>query len=208
MDLPEFLKDRYKEWKKNSFPKKEKLFKSLEEKGQQPLAMVVSCCDSRVLVSKIFNSNEGEFFIHRNIANLIPSFNSNKENGTLSAVEYGIKELKIKNLIILGHSSCGGIKHAHKILSNRNYNENPINNWIQIVKPAYEKVDKNLNEKNQIKSLEKLSIINSIQNLNTSTILNDLILKKQLRIYGLWFDISAGSLMMYDDEKEKFQSII
>ena len=66
MHLPDFLIDRYKEWKENIFPKRQELLKLLATKGQKPKAMIISCCDSRVNTSNIFRAIEGDFFEHRN----------------------------------------------------------------------------------------------------------------------------------------------
>ena len=116
MHLPDFLIDRYKDWKNNIFPKKENLFKTLEKKGQKPKAMIISCCDSRINPNSIFEATEGDFFIHRNVANLIPSLDAKKVNyETLSAVEFATKTLNISDIIVLGHSCCGGIEYAHKV---------------------------------------------------------------------------------------------
>ena len=113
--LPEFLVSRYKKWKSTSYLKNLKYFKKLVSIGQNPSSMIISCCDSRVHATSIFGADEGEFFIHRNIANLVPPYSAeDKYQATSAALEYAIKELKIKHLIILGHSDCGGIKNESK----------------------------------------------------------------------------------------------
>ena len=149
MNLPDFLVDRYKDWKENIFLEKEHTYKLLAKKGQKPNTMIVSCCDSRVYPSIIFKANEGEFFVHRNIANIIPSFNADKINhSTLSAIEYAIHTLKIKDLIILGHSNCGGIKHAYELFSGEiEKNNSFVDKWIENIKPVYNIVNKVKNEK-------------------------------------------------------------
>ena len=208
MHLPDFLIDRYKEWKENIFPKRQELLKLLATKGQKPKAMIISCCDSRVNTSNIFRAIEGDFFEHRNIANLVPPFESNNESGTLSAIEYAIKELKVKNLLIFGHSSCGGIRHAYEHFSNKKTDENLyIDKWIDVIKPAFNKIQNTKDVIEGQKSLEQLSIINSIMNLNNSKLINDAILKNNLNIYGLWFDISTGSLLVYNQENNNFEKI-
>ena len=104
MPLPNYFKDRYKDWKDNVFPNKKNSYRFLEKEGQNPKAMIISCCDSRIDPNKIFKAEEGDFFIHRNIANLVPSFESkNISYETLAAIKYAVKELNINDLIILGH---------------------------------------------------------------------------------------------------------
>ena len=93
--LPKFLKNRYNVWKATSYLQNEKNIKKLAKLGQKPQAMIISCCDSRVNVASIFGAKEGDFFIHRNIANIIPPYESTKtDHSTFAAIEYAIKELK------------------------------------------------------------------------------------------------------------------
>ena len=210
MPLPDFLKDRYKDWNKNDFPRTQKLYKNLKDNGQNPKSVVISCCDSRVHVNNIFKSQIGEFFIHRNIANLVPLTDSTDLNvGTISTIEYGIETLDIPNIIILGHSNCGGIKYAYeKFLSENKHQETFIDKWIETIRPAYQILDKKQSYENQIISLEKLSIINSIKNLVQYSKINKLILEKKIKIHGLWFEIGKGNLMDYNFNNNKFESII
>ncbi len=207
MPLPDFLLNGYKDWIDNTFARKKNLFKKLS-RGQNPKALVISCCDSRVHADKIFKADEGDFFIHRNIANIIPKYkNSSKGNETLAALEYGLGSLKIRNIIILGHSNCGGINHALNLFSNKEeYKNQSLDNWIKNIKPAYKLIDRNKSGKEQLNSLEKMNIINSISNLEKIPIVNKLNSKKQLNIYGLWFEIKSGKIMILNREKKIFEN--
>ena len=90
--LPEFLVTRFKNWKSDSFVKSKEQYKKLASFGQSPSSMVISCCDSRVHATSIFGADAGEFFIHRNIANLVPPYSPDGENhGTSAAIEYATK---------------------------------------------------------------------------------------------------------------------
>ncbi len=209
MSLPEFLINGYKDWKENIYPKKKELLDILFKEGQKPKAMIITCCDSRVNITKIFNGEIGDFFVYRNIANLIPSFNLKDLNdGVHPAIEYGIENLKIKDLIILGHSNCGGIKHAYQLLSGQIKNNNKkIDRWVENIKPSFIKLEKNQNNEKNIKSLEKLSIINSISNLLTSVEINKLVTDRKLKIHGIWFDLKTGNLEYYNQSQNKFKNL-
>ena len=128
--------------------------------------MVISCCDSRIHATSIFGADEGEFFIHRNIANLIPPYSSDCEDiGTSAAIEYAAKELKIRHLIILGHKDCGGIKTGYQLhVNNFNSKYEFINKWLSILLPAFKNISKDYSKKKQIEQLEEESIKNSINN--------------------------------------------
>ena len=209
MSLPEFLINGYKDWKENIYPKKKELLDILLKEGQKPKAMIITCCDSRVNITKIFNGEIGDFFVYRNIANLIPSFNLKDLNdGVHPAIEYGIENLKIKDLIVLGHSNCGGIKHAYQLLSGQIKNNNKkIDRWVENIKPSFIKLEKNQNNEKNIKSLEKLSIINSISNLLTSVEINKLVTDRKLKIHGIWFDLKTGNLEYYNQSQNKFKNL-
>ena len=210
MTLPVFLINKYIDWKENIFQKKQNLYESLEKKGQKPKAFIVCCCDSRVDANQIFAANPGDFFIHRNVANLIPDLNVNNTNHEIaSSIDYAILTLKISRIIILGHSSCGGIDYAFNKFSDKNNNEDDysLNNWIQSVKSSYNKIDKSKSKKDAIKSLEKESIINSIENLKNYKKIHKLILENKIQIHGLFFEISTGKITQYNEFSKKFEMI-
>tara|TARA_B100001778_G_scaffold22344_1_gene16677 strand:- start:59 stop:697 length:639 start_codon:yes stop_codon:yes gene_type:complete len=210
MPLPDFLIDRYIDWKNNSFKKNKQLYEKLVTDGQKPKAMVISCCDSRVNISSIFGANIGDFFIHRNIANLVPPFNPNKDyHGTSAAIEYAIKNLKVPHIIILGHSNCGGIDYGYNSCSGHiKSNYEFIDQWIEILKPAFENVESIKTKEDKINLLEKESIKNSIKNLVEFPFVNALIKNGKLNVHGLWFDILTGKLMNLNFNKNKFENII
>ena len=210
MPLPDFFINRYKDWKENNFPKNEKLYRFADKNGQCPKAMVISCCDSRVHSSQIFQSSVGELFIYRNIANLVPSILKDKKDfGTLSAIEYATKTLKVPNIVILGHSKCGGINYAYKKFSNeiKSQSNNFLDEWIETIRPAYDTLNKSMDAETNLKSLELQSIKNSLTNLKNISFINNLLTENKLNIHGLWFEIGSGSLMNYNQDTKKFENL-
>jgi len=206
--LPEFLVSRYKNWKSTSYSNNANKFKKLASFGQNPSSMVISCCDSRVHVTSIFGADEGEFFIHRNIANLVPRYSPDGEHhGTSAAIEYATKELKIRHLIILGHTGCGGIKSGHSLHTN---NLNPdyvfINKWLNILLPAFNNISKNISQKNQIEKLEEESIKNSLNNLFSFPNIKTEVENQSLSIHGLIHDIGSGGLKYLNPLTEEFEN--
>jgi carbonic anhydrase len=206
---PEFLIVRYNEWKSTSFLNNQNHFKKLSSVGQNPSTMVISCCDSRVHATSIFGANEGEFFIHRNIANLVPPYSPDgTHHGTSAAIEYGTKELKINHLIILGHTDCGGIISGYNLHTDKpNPDYEFINKWLSIIKPAYKKISTNISKKNQIKQLEEESVKNSINNLFSFPNIKKEVESKKLSISGLIHDIGSGQLRYLSPLTKKFKSL-
>ena len=207
--LPEFLVRGYKKWKSSAYLENEKKFKELASFGQNPKAMIISCCDSRVHATSIFGANEGYFFIHRNIANLVPSYSADFVNyGTTAALEYAIKGLKIQHLIILGHRNCGGIKHGHKMHSSiLNPDYEYLNKWLSMLLPAFNNIKKNTEEKEQIDQLEKESIKVSVKNLYSFPFVKKAVKDKKLSIHGLIHDIGSGDLKFLNPLTDEFENL-
>ena len=207
--IPQFLVTRYKKWQLSTYLDSEKQLKKLASLGQNPSTMVISCCDSRVHATSIFGADEGEFFIHRNIANLVPPYSLDGENhATSSAIEYAIKELKVKHLIILGHKDCGGIKYGHNLHSDSaNPNYEFINKWASIILPAFNKIQKNVSVKKQLSQLEEESIKVSIDNLFNFPFVKKTIEDNNLLIHGLIHDIGSGNLQYLNPVTKNFENL-
>ena len=176
--------------------------------------MVISCCDSRIHVTSIFGADSGEFFIHRNIANLVPPYNPNGDHhGTSAAVEYAVKILKVSNIIIMGHSKCGGINNGYHLCKG-NFNNKLetifMDKWLNILKPAFKKVlsnNKNITDEVGIEILEKESIKTSLNNLIKFPFIKSSLDKQELALHGLWHDIGTGSIESLDPISLKFVKI-
>ena len=211
MPLPDFLIDRYKDWKTNTFPKNKSHYSYSETVKQKPRAMIISCCDSRVLETSFFSANIGDFFIHKNIANIVPpsNFDNNESAAVISALEYGILSLEVPDLIIIGHSSCGGIKYSYDKNSKNQIDTNfeYTNNWIKYLKPTFHQLPKKISEKEKITLFEKENIKSSIVNLETYPFIKNKIVEKKLRVHGLWFQIKTGSIEILDTNSGKFEDL-
>ena len=207
--LPEYLVQRYYGWKATTFANNKSWYHKLAEDGQHPRAMIISCCDSRVHVTSIFGSDAGEFFIHRNIANLVPPFKEDQDyHGTSAAIEYAVKTLKIPHIIVLGHSTCGGVHSSFEYFSGNNPNlykdSNFVASWLEILRPSFEKIPSNLSKNEKLKSLEKNTVLTSLENLTTFPFIKEAINNETLSLHGLWHDIGTGDLMFYDNKSSKY----
>jgi carbonic anhydrase len=208
--LPSYLVKRFKGWRASQYEENRSWFQHLAEMGQHPRAMVISCCDSRVHAISLFGAESGEFFIHRNIANLIPPFNPNGDHhGTSAALEYAVTVLKVAHIIVLGHSGCGGIKggfHSCNQTKGEPYSDTSfIEKWLQILKPAFDQLDHDKPEDDRINDLEKTSILVSIENLMGFPFVIDAIANNRLTIHGLWHNIGKGDLYGYDNQSGQFE---
>tara|TARA_X000000950_G_scaffold64452_1_gene79036 strand:+ start:119 stop:757 length:639 start_codon:yes stop_codon:yes gene_type:complete len=206
MQIPKFLIERYQFWKNNTFEQYKDTYHQASSTVQKPIAMIITCCDSRILENTIFGGGVGDYFIHKNIGNIVPAKNDNEQNTqTLSAIEYALKVLQIPNLIILGHSNCGAVEYSYKTLINKKNINNfeYINKWISCMDVSFKKIPKNLTENEKITFLEMENIRQSIRNLNEYDFINKLIDEKKLNVIGLWYQINSG-LIKFLDHKNGF----
>lgn len=206
--LPEYLVRRYHGWRATSHAENAAWFRRLAEEGQRPRTMVISCCDSRVNITHIFGADQGEFFMHRNIANLVPPYNPDGDHhGTSAAIEYGVTALNVANLIVVGHSQCGGVAgcdamcngHAPELEAKASF----VGTWLNMLRPGHERV-KDLPDEERLTALEKEGVIVSLENLATFPFISERIADGRLALHGLWKNIADGTIEGYDPEKGVF----
>ena len=207
--LPSYLVQRYHGWKATTWQENKAWYRRLAMGGQHPRAMVISCCDSRVHVTSIFGADQGEFFIHRNIANLVPPHNPDGEHhGTSAAVEYGVTALQVAHLVVLGHSGCGGVRGCHDMCCGHapalEEKSSYVGRWMDILRPGYDRVKHLAEGPERIAALEQQAVLVSLENLMTFPFVRTAVEAGELSIHGLWNDIGEGGLLQYDGASDSF----
>ena len=211
--LPSYLAKRYHGWKATDFAENHSWYARLAEEGQRPRAMVISCCDSRVHVTSIFGAETGEFFIHRNIANLIPPYAPDEDHhGTSAAIEYAVKHLRVSNIIVVGHSSCGGVRGCYDMCSGNapelEETTSFIGRWMDILRPGFDAVkDTPGGEEAVVTALEKASVVLGLTNLMGFPFVAQAVEEDRLDLHGLWNDIHTGGLECYDPASGHFKPV-
>jgi carbonic anhydrase len=210
--LPNYLIQRYHGWKATTFEDNHAWYRRLASEGQRPRAMVISCCDSRVHVTAIFGAEQGEFFIHRNIANLVPAYLPDGEpHGTSAAVEYAVTALKVSHIIVLGHSSCGGVRGCHDMCTGHapdlEKSSSFVGRWMDILRPGYERVKDIKDEAERVARLEREAVLVSVENLMSFPFVKTAVENNELTLHGLWTDIAEGSLEQFDSNLKDFVRI-
>jgi carbonic anhydrase len=210
--LPNYLVQRYHGWKATGYAENKAWYRRLASDGQHPRAMVISCCDSRVHVTSIFGADQGEFFIHRNIANLVPPYEPDGDHhGTSAAVEYAVTMLKVSHLIILGHSNCGGVQGCLDMCLGRapdlEEQHSFVGRWMDILKPKFALVADENDPARQQHLLEKHSVLASLENLMTFPFVQSRVDDGLLTLHGLWTDIGEGGLEYFNPEKNEFIAV-
>lgn len=207
--LPSFLISRYRSWKSTTYAENQSWYNHLAEQGQHPRSMVIACCDSRVHVEALFSADAGEFFILRNIANLVPPYRPGKGNqGTSAAIEYGVSVLKVAHLLVLGHSNCGGIRGCYDICCGNtpepDVTSSFIGHWLMNLRPGYDKVAGIEDPAERIAEFEREGVRISLANLMTFPFVREAVAAGTLTLHGLWKDLGDGRLCYLDAETNSF----
>ncbi len=211
--LPAELLTHYRNWKQGDFAAKADRFATLAG-GQSPMAMVISCCDSRVQSTEIFGVEAGTFFIHRNIANLVPPYAPGGEaasaaNNTASALEYAVKALAVPHLIIMGHSACGGVQACYDMCENdvaaADAGFEFVGHWLETLRPAHRRVSGE-GDDSRVISMGHQGVIGSLENLMGYPFIAEAVTAGNLQLHGLWHDIGSGTLYAYNAESGSFDA--
>ena len=210
--LPAYLIQRYHGWKATTYSENKAWYRRLADDGQHPRAMVISCCDSRVHVTSIFGADQGEFFIHRNIANLVPPYSPDGDHhGTSAALEYAVTTLKVAHVIVLGHSNCGGVNGCFDMCSGNapelEEKTSFVGRWMDLLRPGFERVIDIKDPVEQRRALEKQAVLISLENLMTFPFVQKGVTGETLTLHGLWTDIGEGGLEQFDAETNEFSAI-
>lgn len=189
-----------------TYKKYEKTYRDLED-HQHPHTLFISCSDSRVSPSMLIDSEPGEVFSIRNIANTVPSFDKRTHDlTTLSAIEYAVEVLEVEQIILCGHSNCGGCAAALSgidTLSELPYTQEylkPLYPIKEIIAEKYMQKDSDT----QAKLMEKVNIIEQLKHLKEYPMIKKRLKNKKLAIEGWHYDIGTGTVLVYEEELEDF----
>ena len=188
------LKAGFRYFQETSFQKQTELYRSLVKNGQNPHSIVIACSDSRLSPAIMFNTAPGEIFVVRNIANIVPPYVADTGfHGTNAAIEFAVCELSVSNIIVLGHSNCGGVHRMCEDSKQRSDREF-IDTWLS---SANYVVNSDLQGVELYKHVEREMIINSTNNLLTFPWVKTRVESGDIELHSWWFDIFSGELFSY-----------
>ena len=207
-DIARFLSG-FKEFQRTYFCDENEVFSSLKE-NQNPTVLVIACSDSRVDPAILTGCAPGDMFVVRNVANLVPPYEESPgHHGVSAAVEYAVKVLGVEHVIVLGHSSCGGIQALMN--PNREDLGEFIAPWVKIAEPALREVSDKLNFKDDTLrqcACEQASILVSLENLLTFPWIFDRVMTGRIYLHGWYFDLNRGELLSYLPETGTFEPLV
>jgi len=206
--FPARLVDGYRNFVDTRLPLERSRFEKLAASGQRPEVMVICCCDSRVSPEVIFDAHPGELFVVRNVANLVPPYSpTGFTHGVSAALEFAVQGLKVKYIVVMGHTHCGGIR-AYCEHRNRLNPGDFIDNWMSLIAPAAKSLDETGDDGHEYLSrLEQASIVATMDNLLTFPWIKSRVEDHELELIGAYFDVGTGELTAYDPAARAFAPV-
>ncbi|MFL9844853.1 carbonic anhydrase [Flavobacterium rhizosphaerae] len=167
-------------------------------KGQSPEILYIGCADSRVTAEELMGIKPGEAFVHRNIANMVP----NTDLNAMSVINYAVVHLKVKHIVVCGHTNCGGIKAAMQSMD-----LGILNPWLRNIRDVYRLHRKELDgiedELEQYDRLAELNVQEQCINVIKTAEVQKAVAERGLTVHGWIFDLRTGKLIDLKIDIEK-----
>ena len=202
----------FRRFRERYFLQTNSLYSRLSVRGQSPKTLIIACSDSRVDPAIITSADPGELFVVRNVANLVPPFEtSDGFHGVSSAIEFAVVNLKVDNIIILGHRQCGGIRSL-MLETEANRQKGFVSSWMQIASDAKERVllrakTEPMDEEALCRCGEMEAIKTSVRNLRTFPFVVEAVRDRGLNLLGIYFDLENGDICEWNESDDKFDMI-
>lgn len=194
-------------FRENDFEVHRELFGTLS-KSQKPHTLFIGCSDSRLVPNLITQTLPGELFVVRNIANIVPPYRKSQEYlSTTSAIEYAVNVLEVENIIICGHSNCGGCKSLYS--SDEALNTIPhTKKWLELGGSVKDKVLAEVAEEDKGKiqwMTEQINILEQLKHLLTYPFIRQKYIQETINIEGWYYIIETGEVYIYNKENAVFE---
>jgi carbonic anhydrase len=212
--MPEFahLLEGYRRFRAGAYSQQRERYERLAGEGQSPKLMVIACSDSRVDPSQVFDVDPGEIFVVRNVAALVPPFETSPgHHGVSAALEFAVQFLKVRQIVVMGHGMCGGCKAA---LTQEMHGAEPgqggfIADWIGMLDDVRGPIahQHGIEGRQAEREMELAAVRVSLANLMTFPCIQAKVAKGSLKLRGAFFAISDGVLHVMDASTGEFAPV-
>jgi carbonic anhydrase len=190
----------------NIFGAKKSLFEQLRE-GQRPLALFITCADSRIDPNLLTQTQPGELFVHRNAGNLIPPFGA-PPNGEAAGIEYAVQHLAVRDIIICGHSQCGAMHGVMNLSALGSMTS--VADWLQFASPCVDRARSRIpgSEGSELfQAVIEQNVLVQMEHLKTYPFVQQAASDGRLRLHAWVYHFERGEIMAYDSSEDRFVSL-
>ncbi|MCR0984277.1 carbonic anhydrase [Roseomonas populi] len=210
MNLPPRLLEGYRGFRHTRFRRERENYARLAETGQSPDVLMIACVDSRVAPEVVFDADPGEMLVVRNVANLVPPYQPDGTyHGTSAAIEFAVRQLKVRHVVVCGHASCGGINvfRQNALQGTDTTGGDFIAQWMEIAAPATRLACDGVDPLQDQTAMELAAIRQSLANLRTFPWLAEREEAGELILHGLHFAVMDGALRVLDETTGEFSAL-
>lgn len=204
------LLEGYRRFRDKNYEKARDRWEQLAE-GQAPRAIIIACCDSRADPATIFDTNPGEIFVVRNVANLVPPFETGGgRHGVSAALEFAVTQLNVPEVVVMGHERCGGITAALTgMFHDAEAGEGGfVHKWMSQIDDAAQSIAREHGTGAEAqRKLEEVSIRQSLANLRSFPFVAEREKAGNLKLLGCHFSIREGELWLLDEAENSFRPV-
>jgi carbonic anhydrase len=199
--MPDSILQRSHALRTKFFEDERELLETLAQHGQSPDAMFIGCSDSRVVPESLLGARPGDLFVVRVVANIVPPHIAG-QYAVGAAVEYAILHLKVKHLIVCGHTDCGGIKALDRPPAMTA--EPSIAGWLKFARPAQKKVDaRGAGGGDRHQAIVEENVRLQLENLQTHPAVRGALARQQIELHGWVYDLARRQIY-YHDAQQRF----
>ncbi len=199
----------FRRFQKHYFSEDRALYERLTHQGQSPKVMIMACCDSRVDPAIITDSNPGDLFVVRNVANIVPPCElGGGYHGTSAALEFAVSALRVSQIIVMGHARCGGIRALLEDSQEHVVSTGFIAPWMSIVAEARSEVQAlfpGAASESRERACEQAAIRISLRNLTGFPFVREAVDAGLLTLHGWYFDLERGELLCHSPHTGAFE---
>jgi carbonic anhydrase len=184
------------------FREHQELLDRLLTKGQSPQIFFIGCNDSRVIPEAIMGAVPGDLFVFRSMANTVPPYGLG-ECAVGASLEYALHHLRVKHIIICGHTDCGGIHALDRRLDQ--LDEPHLARWVEYARPAQTQVDAwGVDPDTRHRAIVQQNVLLQLENLRTYQVVRQMLEADEVALHGWVYDLSTGWISYWDTEAEQF----
>ncbi len=183
------------------FPSHRKTFAKLAAQ-QNPDTLFITCADSRIVPNLFTHTGPGDMFVERNPGNIVPAYN-NDSAGELASIEYAVAILKVRNVIVCGHSDCAamrGLLHPEKVEAHP-----AVARWLSLAQHLVQQIDPSAEEEEKVRLLTQLNVRAQLDNLKQHPSIAARLEAGDIGLYGWVYEIETGHVLSLDEETGKFR---
>jgi len=201
----DYLRRGVHRFRSETFPSKRELYLNLAEK-QRPLALFLTCGDSRIDPSALTSTEPGEIFVERTPGNIVPIYSDEAAVGVSASIEYSVVVLGVRDIVVCGHSACGAMKgllHPEELL-----HIPATARWLNYADPAFQLLSQNfahLDDPGRLKRLSQLNVIEQISHLHTHPAVESRVKESAIAIHGWYYEIHTGMVEVFNPELGEFE---